>query len=140
MAVPPFDLYLDKWVANFKHYIEVSGMSQLLRAAGAKVAEMVASRRRQHRRRAPEFTSRDQRIQAVRRWMGIQKKDTKKVMLEAWRRRWREVTRKSKRGNLAARKEPDLTNHKVYKDLYKHQAFVLMQVRTECVGMADFLF
>jgi hypothetical protein len=61
-------------------------------------------------------------------------------MLKAWRRRWREATRKSKRGDLAARKGPDLTNHKVYKDLYKHQTSVLMQIRTECVGMADFLF
>jgi hypothetical protein len=68
------------------------------------------------------------------------KKDTEKVMLKAWRRRWREVTRKSRRGDLAARKGLDLTNYKVYKDLYKHQASVLMQVRIGCVGMADFLF
>jgi hypothetical protein len=54
------------------------------------------------------------------------KKNTKKVMLEAWRRRWREATRKSKRGDLAARKKTDLTNHKMYKDLCKHQASVLM--------------
>jgi hypothetical protein len=68
------------------------------------------------------------------------KKDTEKVMLEAWRQRWRETIRKSRRGDLAARREPNLTNHKVYRDLYKHQAFVLMQIRTKCVGMADFLF
>jgi hypothetical protein len=68
------------------------------------------------------------------------KKDTEEVMLEPWQRRWREATRKSRRGDLAARRGPDLTNHKVYKDLYKHQASVLMQVRTGCVGMADFLF
>jgi hypothetical protein len=61
-------------------------------------------------------------------------------MLEAWRRRWREATRKSRRRDLAARRGPDLTNHKVYKDLYKHQASVLMQVRIGCVGMADFMF
>jgi hypothetical protein len=139
MAVPPLDLYLDKWVADFKHRIEASGISQLLRAAGVRAAEMVAGRRRQHRRRAPELTIRDQRIQAVRRWMGT-KKDTEEVMLEAWRRRWREAIRKSRRGDLAARRGPDLTNHKVYRDLYKHQAFVLMQVRIGCVGMADFLF
>jgi hypothetical protein len=67
MAVPPLDLYLDKWVADFEHRIEASGMSQLLRAVGARAAEMVAGRRRQHKRRAPELTSRDQRTQAVRR-------------------------------------------------------------------------
>jgi hypothetical protein len=139
MVVPLFDLYLDKWVADFKHRIEASGMLQLLRAAGARAAEMVAGRRRQRKRRAPELTSRDQRIQAVRRWIGT-KKDTEEVMLEAWRRRWREATRKSRRGDLAARRGPDLTNYKMYKDLYKHQASVLMQVRTGCVEMADFLF
>jgi hypothetical protein len=68
------------------------------------------------------------------------KKDTEKVMLEAWRQRWREATRKSKRGDLAARKGSNLTNHKMYKNLYKHQASVLMQICTECVVMADFLF
>jgi hypothetical protein len=68
------------------------------------------------------------------------KKNTEKVMLKAWRRRWREAIRRSKRGDLAARKGPNLTNYKMYKDLYKHQASVLMQIRTECVGMADFLF
>jgi hypothetical protein len=67
MAVPPFDLYLNKWVTDLKHRIEASGMSQLLRAAGAKAAKMVASRRRQHKRKAPELTFRDQSIQAVRR-------------------------------------------------------------------------
>jgi hypothetical protein len=61
-------------------------------------------------------------------------------MLEAWQRRWHEVTRKSRRGDLAARKGLDLINYKMYKDLYKHQASVLMQIRIECVGMANFLF
>jgi hypothetical protein len=46
MVVPPFDLYLDKWVVDFEHRIEASGISQLLRAAGARAAEMVAGRRR----------------------------------------------------------------------------------------------
>jgi hypothetical protein len=65
MAVPLFDLYLNKWVTDFKHYIEASGMLQLLRAAGARAAEMVAGRRRQHKRKASELTFRNQRIQAV---------------------------------------------------------------------------
>jgi hypothetical protein len=46
----------------------------------------------------------------------------------------------SGRGVLAARRGPDIFNHKIYKDLYKHQAFVLMLARTGCVGMAEFLF
>jgi hypothetical protein len=69
--------------------------------------------------------------------MGI-KKNTKKIMPEAWRRRWREITRKNRRSDLIARKKLDLTNYKMYKDLYKHQASVLMQVRIKCVKIADF--
>jgi hypothetical protein len=45
MAVPLFDLYLNKWVADFEYCIKAFGISQLLRAAGAKAAEMVAGRR-----------------------------------------------------------------------------------------------
>jgi hypothetical protein len=46
IVIPPFDLYLNKWVADFKHCIEASGISQLLRAAGVRAAEMIAGRRR----------------------------------------------------------------------------------------------
>jgi hypothetical protein len=41
---------------------------------------------------------------------------------------------------LIARKGSDMLNYKTYKDLYKHQASVLMQARTGCVGMVEFLF
>jgi hypothetical protein len=44
MAIPPLDLYFDKWVANFKDRTEVSGMARLLRAAGAKAAELAINR------------------------------------------------------------------------------------------------
>jgi hypothetical protein len=47
---------------------------------------------------------------------------------------------RSGRGVLAARRGPNLDNHKIYKDMPKHEALVLMQARTECVGMAEFLF
>jgi hypothetical protein len=46
IAVPPLNLYFDKWVADFEERIEASGMSQLLRATGARAAAMVAGRRR----------------------------------------------------------------------------------------------
>jgi hypothetical protein len=39
MAIPPLDLYFDKWVADFEDCTEVSGIARLLRAAGAKAAE-----------------------------------------------------------------------------------------------------
>jgi hypothetical protein len=38
MAMPLLDLYLDKWVADFKSRIAVSRMAQLLRQVGARAA------------------------------------------------------------------------------------------------------
>jgi hypothetical protein len=61
-------------------------------------------------------------------------------MLYKWNDRWKATIAASRRAVLAARREPDLTNHKIYKELHKHEASVLMQVRICCVGMADFLF
>jgi hypothetical protein len=36
IAMPPLDLYFDKWVANFEDRIELLGMAQLFRNVGAK--------------------------------------------------------------------------------------------------------
>jgi hypothetical protein len=44
MAIPLLDLYFDKWVADFEDLTEVSGMARLLRAAGAKAAELATGR------------------------------------------------------------------------------------------------
>jgi hypothetical protein len=139
MAMPLFDLYFDKWVANFEKRIKISGISRLLRAAGAKAAVLAAEYRRQHRRILARPIERDSRFRAVNQWKGAGR-NTEKIMLTKWQHRWRAAVASSIRGDLAARRGPDLSNHKVYKDLYKHQASVLMQARTGCVGMADFLF
>jgi hypothetical protein len=62
MAMPPLDLYFDKWVADFKNRIELSGMAQLFRNVGAKAAEMAAgSRRGRRRRKAAQRLTRDSR-------------------------------------------------------------------------------
>jgi hypothetical protein len=84
MAVLSLDLYFDKWVADFKDRIELSGMVRLLRTAGAKAAELVTRHRRSHRRRRrgiAEPTTRDQRSQAVRNWKGTER-DIKKIMID----------------------------------------------------------
>jgi hypothetical protein len=47
---------------------------------------------------------------------------------------------RSERGVFAAKRRPNLDNYKIYKDMPKHDASVLMQARTECVKIAEFLF
>jgi hypothetical protein len=68
MAVLLLDLYFNKWVADFKNRIKLSGMAKLLRAAGARAAELVAGYRRNCRRKrrgVADTTIRDQKSRAV---------------------------------------------------------------------------
>jgi hypothetical protein len=139
IAIPPLDLYFHKWMADFENRVALSGMSQLLREAGARAAEMAAGSRRRRRPRQARQTLRESKAEAVSAWIGGNR-NTKDTMLCKWNDRWKATIAASGRGVLAARRKPDLTNHKTYKKLHKHEASVLIQVRTSCVGMADFLF
>jgi hypothetical protein len=47
---------------------------------------------------------------------------------------------RNKRSVFAAKQRPNLDNHKIYKNMPKHEASVLMQARTKCIKMAEFLF
>jgi hypothetical protein len=49
------------------------------------------------------------------------------------------ITR-SGRSVFAAKRGPNLDNYKIYKDMPKHKASVLMQARAKCVKIAEFLF
>jgi hypothetical protein len=44
IAIPLLDLYFDKWVADFENRTEISGIARLLRAAGAKAAELIINK------------------------------------------------------------------------------------------------
>jgi hypothetical protein len=47
---------------------------------------------------------------------------------------------RNKRNVLAIKQGPNLNNHKIYKNVPKHEASILMQARTKCVKIAEFLF
>jgi hypothetical protein len=62
IAMSPLDLYFDKWVANFKNRIELSGIAQLFRNVGAKAAEMAAgSKKNRRKKEAAQRLTRDSR-------------------------------------------------------------------------------
>jgi hypothetical protein len=65
MAMPPLNLYLDKWVADFESRIAISGMAQLLRQVEARAAQMVAGSRRRERRGQARQPLRDSRTRAA---------------------------------------------------------------------------
>jgi hypothetical protein len=41
---------------------------------------------------------------------------------------------------FAIKRRPNLDNYKIYKDMPKHKALILMQARTKCMKMAEFFF
>jgi hypothetical protein len=46
----------------------------------------------------------------------------------------------SERGVFAVRRGPNLDNYKIYRNMPKHETSVLMQARTKCMGITEFLF
>jgi hypothetical protein len=61
-------------------------------------------------------------------------------MVNKWNNRWKAAVARSGRSVFAAKQGPNLDNYKIYKDIFKHEALVLMQVRTKCMEMAEFFF
>jgi hypothetical protein len=136
------DLYFDKWVANFKDRTEVSGTAKLLRAAGAKVAELATDKpgnRSRRRRAAAAQIIRDKRSQAVQKWKGSGRND-ENIMVNKWGDKWKAAIARNERNIFAARRGPNLDNHKIYKNMPKHKTLILMQARIGCMKMAGFLF
>jgi hypothetical protein len=61
-------------------------------------------------------------------------------MVNKWGDKWKAAIARSGRSVFAIKRRPNLDNHKIYKDMPKHEALVLMQARIKCMGMAEFLF
>jgi hypothetical protein len=61
-------------------------------------------------------------------------------MVNKWGDKWKTAMARSGRSVFAVRRRPNLDNYKIYRNMPKHEALVLMQARTECMGMAEFLF
>jgi hypothetical protein len=142
MVILLLDLYFNKWVADFENYTEISGMAKLLRAASAKAAKLITNKpgnRSRRRRVAAAQTTRDKRFQAVRKWKNSCR-NNENMMVNKWGDKWKAAVARNERSVFAAKKGPNLDNYKIYKNMPKHKALVLMQARIKYMGMAEFLF
>jgi hypothetical protein len=61
-------------------------------------------------------------------------------MVNKWGAKWKTAMARNGRGVFAAKRGPNLDNYKIYRNMLKHKASVLMQARTGCVEIAEFLF
>jgi hypothetical protein len=117
-------------------------MTRLLRAAGAKAAKLATDRpgnRSRKCRAAIAQMTRDKRSQAIREWKDSGR-NNENIIINKWGDKWKAAMARNGRGVFAARRRPNLDNYKIYKNMLKHEVLVLMQARTKCVEMAEFLF
>jgi hypothetical protein len=61
-------------------------------------------------------------------------------MINKWGDKWKAAMARNGRGVFAIKQRPNLDNYKIYKDMPKHKALILMQTRTKCVEITEFLF
>jgi hypothetical protein len=61
-------------------------------------------------------------------------------MVNKWNNKWKIAMARNGRGIFAIRRRPNLDNYKMYRNMPKHEALVLMQARIKCMEMAEFLF
>jgi hypothetical protein len=61
-------------------------------------------------------------------------------MVNKWGDKWKIAIARNGRSVFAIKRGPNLDNHKIYRNMPKHEALVLMQARTKCVEMAEFFF
>jgi hypothetical protein len=117
-------------------------MVRLLRAASAKAAELTTDKpenRSQRRRAAITQMTRDKKSQAIRKWKDSGR-NNENIIINKWGDKWKTAMARNERSVFAIRQGPNLDNHKIYKNMLKHEVLVLMQARTGCVKMMEFLF
>jgi hypothetical protein len=61
-------------------------------------------------------------------------------MVNKWGNKWKAAMARSERGVFAIKRRPNLNNYKIYKNMLKHKASILMQARTKYMKIAEFLF
>jgi hypothetical protein len=117
-------------------------MARLLRAAGAKAAELITGKpenQSRRRRAAAAQTIRNKRSQMIQKWKnsGV---NNENIMVNKWGDKWKAAIARNGRSVFAAERGPNLNNYKIYKDMLKHEASVLMQARTKCMRITEFFF
>lgn len=152
LFIPPLDLYLNKRLADFEGRIATTGKDQLLRRAREKAA---ASLGRQHHGRRPAggtayalCTRRTiESGQAKAEWTTAWRhgeEETDARMIEDWQARWDRLEGVARaKGTLRVPADQASLSQRAlakYHGLRKHEASLLLQLRTGKVGLRAFLF
>lgn len=151
-GVPPLGLYLDRCAAGFEIRSASNGAAKILRnncravdkiLLGAEILRKGARRIRiRNNHAAGTATNRAmERHQWGQGWMG--RSSPREALEEKWKAAWEQWRQANPQqsSNVPANRPPDLRRGADgYKGLLKHEASILMQARTEKIGLRSFLF
>jgi hypothetical protein len=143
--VPPLDLWLDSIVAGFQERLDNSPVGQLVRNSCAAIQRKL---RQRGKRRSSPFpkTPGQERNNWAKEWKGTSR-TTKDALRIHWRTRWQQQQEARLRnstpanhGRIQSEPPPDPKVLKLHKTLRKAESSLLIQLRTECIGLKGFLF
>src|SRR5450432_284691 len=154
--IPPIDLWLQAKAADFQRRLERTGMAQLIRSLSAPIRRQVLGRRwkrtssRLAKNQTPFETARTDALK----W--FEKDDfescdgtLKTRVLKNWKTRWREkATGLRREGDQSITDSPAIPEDTeptakvlaLHKNLQKAESLVLVQARTGCIGLKQFLY
>jgi hypothetical protein len=161
-AIPPLDLYLSGRVARFEQRMERTGMNRLIQDSCAAVARKVRYRRgvrtrdlqEERKRKTEAWLNEAKAAQAersrnnARTQNRTQRFEEREIVHETiakeWKRRWEkgleDANRRRGRAVVPADAPPNIKRLELHEKLRKEESSLLIQMRTEKIGLRAFLF
>jgi hypothetical protein len=153
--IPPVDIWLAARTADFHRRLDCSGIAKLIFSLSAPIRRQVLGRkwRRTGHQPANLQTPLEKAREEILRWFQAQDFEScntqpKARILDNWKTRWRQETGYRPEGNrmrtspepIRQDSEPNAAILQLHKDLCKAESSALVQARTECIGLAQFLY
>ena len=137
----PLDLYFKFRTACFLSSIQTSSLKTLLDNIFSNISHYASSVKKPLKKSSTispywKFTWLNQLTTN----QASSKKELQKLFVKEWENQWEEKKRRSYSGWQVFCQKPHHNNLKVYKELQKAEASLLLQTRTGRIGLASFLF
>jgi hypothetical protein len=140
--IPPIDLWLTSRVAVFHRRLRESGMEEKIKRTSRTIRTFLR-RRRTRSQQQPKQKPHGPRENAERALKWLDDGNIRARLEERWTERWNEQSAKAallRRGNAAtAELPPDPHILKLHTGLHKAESSLLIQLRTEKIGLRAFL-
>jgi hypothetical protein len=143
LHLPPIDLWLNSRVSSFHRHFRESGLAIQSSRACNRVTQAITHPRGAGLAPSTVLLPTKHQLEAIKAhdWNG---EDKEKALLREWKTRW-DLEAVSRRGlhhrsyHPTADRPPDEKNLQLHDNLQKGESALLIQLRTECIGLNSFL-